>query len=753
MLYARVVLPLAQPAYTYAFDESEGIGVGDAVVVQFGARRYYTGIVWQIDTEPPQVGRIKSILRRLYSTPLVNGWQRRMWEWVADYYICTMGEVMRMALPSLAKPSADSFEEFSQEIFKMPTESYVALPQELHGLDNERLEQRIAELCRRAPRRADVMREIAALASGKGAADGFVRRRLVDVDASLLAAMRSRGLIRTQMRERGADSETAADFLLPRLSPAQQRAHEQICQAVGRAQPALLYGVTGSGKTEIYMHLIAETLSRGKDVLMLVPEIVITSQLVERMERIFSSHVTSYHSKLTPRRRTEIYLRLASSSGGELVVGARSAVFLPLPHLGLIVVDEEHDPSYKQADMQPRYNARDCAVIMGRLAGAGVVLGSATPSLESYVNSLSGKYLRVDLAERYGQSEPPAVIVSDTMRAVKRGERKVHFNKVLLDGMAEALDAGEQTMLFQNRRGYAPYIECRECGWTARCPHCNVTLTLHRQPERLECHYCGYTMAPPAACPNCKTQDISTMGFGTEKVEQEVAGLFPQARVARLDRDTSTSERAFRSIVTAFESGETDIMVGTQIITKGFDFGRVSLVGILNADNLLNAPDFRSAERAFQLMMQVAGRAGRRRSGSRVVIQTSQPQHPVVRQVAAGDYEAMARQQLDERRTFNYPPYSRLTRFALRCRDYERLRSAANAMADMLRRKFGNRVMGPVSSAIETIRGEHRAEIVVKIESGASFHKAREMMREVLTVMRSAPEYRSIVISVDVDAQ
>ncbi len=753
MLYARVVLPLAQPAYTYAFDESAGIGVGDAVVVQFGARRYYTGIVWEITSERPQLGRIKSISHRLYSAPLVGEWQRRMWEWVADYYICTPGEVMRMALPSLAKPSANSFEEFSKEIFKMPVESYVALSEELQALDDEHLDQCIGQLCRRAPRRAAIMRRIASLAAEKGAADGFVKRRLIDADASTLAAMRSRGLIRTLLREREAAGETAGDFLLPRLSPAQERACGEIRQAFGQSQPALLYGVTGSGKTEIYMHLIAQTLAQGRDVLMLVPEIVITSQLVERMERVFSAHVTTYHSKLTPRRRTEIFLRMASSSGGELVVGARSAVFLPLLHIGLIIVDEEHDQSYKQTDTQPRYNARDCAVIMGRLTGAGVVLGSATPSLESYVNALSGKYRRVDLTERYGGGELPSVTVSDTMRAVKRGERKVHFNKVLLDGIAGALEAGEQVMLFQNRRGYAPYVECRECGWTARCPHCNVTLTLHRQPERLECHYCGYTTTLPATCPNCKTQNISAMGFGTEKVEQEIARLFPEARIARLDRDTSTSERAFRTIVTAFEQGETDIMVGTQIITKGFDFDRVSLVGILNADNLLNAPDFRSAERAFQLMMQVAGRAGRRSGGSRVIIQTSQPQHPVVRQVAAGDYEAMARQQLDERRTFNYPPYSRLTRFALRCRDYDRLREAANAMADKLRRKFGRRVMGPVSSAVEAIRGEHRAEIAVKIESGASFGRAREMMREVLADMHSSPDYKSVTIAVDVDAQ
>ncbi len=357
------------------------------------------------------------------------------------------------------------------------------------------------------------------------------------------------------------------------------------------------------------------------------------------------------------------------------------------------------------------------------------------------------------LDERYGGGELPRVVVSDTMRAVRRGERKSHFNRALLDGIGRALDAGQQVMLFQNRRGYAPYVECRECGWTARCPHCNVTLTLHRAPARLECHYCGYSIDPPAACPNCKTQDISNMGFGTEKVEQEIARLFPEARVARLDRDTSTSERAFTRIVSAFDQHRTDIMVGTQIITKGFDFGSVSLVGILNADNLLNAPDFRASERAFQLMMQVAGRAGRRRSGAEVVIQTSQTDHPVIRQVAAGDYESMARMQLAERRTFLYPPYSRLTRFMLRCRDYERLRQCARAMSDMLRRKFGSRVMGPVSSAVETIRGEHRAEILVKIESGASFDRARAMMREVVAAAAAMQEFKQVTLSVDVDAQ
>ncbi len=406
MLYARIVLPLAQPPYTYAFDESLGIGVGDAVAVQFGARRYYTGIVWEITTERPSVGRIKEVCRRLYGVPLVGERQRRLWEWVADYYMCTLGEVMRIALPSAAKPSADSFDEFSEEIFTPRRESYVALCDELRRLDAAAFEAQAEELSRRAPRRLSTLRGIARLASERKAADGFVPRRLLDADAGQIATLRSRGLIVVEQREVAAERIDRSDFLLPQLSDVQQRALDQTLGAFDERKPALLWGVTGSGKTEIYMHLMARTLARGGSVLMLVPEIVMTSQLIERIETVFPSRVTAYHSKLTPRRRTEAYLRLAASAGGEIVIGVRSSIFLPLPSPDLLIVDEEHDASYKQTDMQPRYNARDCAVMIARQSGASIVLGSATPSLESYVNGLAGKYRTVRLDERYGGGEP-----------------------------------------------------------------------------------------------------------------------------------------------------------------------------------------------------------------------------------------------------------------------------------------------------------------------------------------------------------
>ncbi len=749
MLYAQVVLPLAQPMYTFSVDEALGVGIGDAVVVQFGSSRYYTGIVWSISAQRPEYPRIKPILKRLYSTPLVTAEAQRLWEWIAEYYMCTIGEVMRVALPALAKPSATTLSELDERSIEPPTETFVALAEELRTKEN--LAAYINKHSRKAPRRTETMDRIAALAIERRSADGFVPRRLVDAETVHIADLKRRGLI--ELREATIEAtHDKDDFLLPTLSEAQQRALDAIDEGHRNNKVALLHGVTGSGKTEIYVHLIARTLAEGRDVLVLVPEIVITSQLVERLERIFEGRTTTYHSRLTPLRRGETFLRLASSAGGELIVGVRSAIFLPMKRPGLIVVDEEHDANYKQTDPTPRYNARDMAVVMGRIYGAKVVLGSATPSLESLYNATTGKYAYIELTERWGEAVLPEVIISDTIRAVKRNERKTHFNLELLQNIHRSLSAGEQAILFQNRRGYAPYIQCRTCGYSPRCPHCNVTLTRHKATDRMECHYCGYNMPAPKMCPNCEVQDMALMGFGTEKVAEEISRLMPEARIERLDGDTSTSERAFKRIVTRFDSGEADILVGTQILTKGFDFGGVTTVGILNADNLLTMPDFRASERAFQLMMQVAGRAGRRNDRGRVVIQTSQPKHPVIRFVASGDYHAMANSELAERRAFGYPPYSHLIRLLMRHEEYNLLHHAAHALATVMRKKFGARVMGPVSAALEMLRGEHRAEILLKIESGASMQRARTLLREAITTVEGDSQYKTVKISVDVDA-
>ena len=726
-----------------------GVGIGDAVVVQFGSSRYYTGIVWSLSAQRPEYPRIKPILKRLYSTPLVTPEAQRLWEWIAEYYMCTIGEVMRVALPALAKPSATTLTELDERSIAPPTETFVALAEELRT--EEALAAYVTKHQRKAPRRTETMDRIAALAMERRSADGFVPRRLVDAETVHITDLKRRGLI--ELREAPVEAtHDKKDFLLPTLSAAQQHALDAIDEGHRNNKVALLHGVTGSGKTEIYIHLIANTLAEGRDALVLVPEIVITSQLVERLERIFEGRTTTYHSRLTPLRRGETFLRLASSAGGELIVGVRSAIFLPMKRPGLIVVDEEHDANYKQIDPSPRYNARDMAVVMSRIYGAKVVLGSATPSLESLYNATTGKYAYIELTERWGEAVLPEIIVSDTIRAVKRNERKTHFNLELLQNINRSLSAGEQAILFQNRRGYSPYIQCRTCGYSPRCPHCNVTLTRHKATDRMECHYCGYNMPAPKMCPNCEVQDMALMGFGTEKVAEEISRLMPEARIERLDGDTSTSERAFKRIVTRFDSGEADILVGTQILTKGFDFGGVTTVGILNADNLLTMPDFRASERAFQLMMQVAGRAGRRNDRGRVVIQTSQPKHPVILFVASGDYHAMANSELAERKAFGYPPYSHLIRLLIRHEDYNLLHHAAHALAMVMRKKFGARVMGPVSAALEMLRGEHRAEILLKIEAGASMQRARTLLREATATVEGDPKYKSVKISVDVDA-
>ncbi|MBQ2374844.1 MAG: primosomal protein N' [Alistipes sp.] len=749
--YADIVLPLAQPAYCFSIPECVEVQLGDAVAVQFGVRNVYTGIVWRLHNEPPQVKRIKSIGRKLYDVPLLGAEQMRYWEWLAEYYMCTLGEVMRMALPSLIKPKGGDEVEFAKCEFSPRTEAYVALSKQWSRAD---VLAECERMRRRAPRRAEVLEQIVNFEGSGLNSYGEIPRRLLDCDAAQINTLRKAGYIEVNERERWSERADEIVFNLPALSPAQQRVAEEISssQHIGRAVH-LLHGVTGSGKTEIYMHFIAQTLAKGQDVLMLVPEIALTGQLIDRLQTVFGSRVTAYHSKLTALRRTESYLRLARSRGGELVVGARSALFLPLNHLGLVVVDEEHDQSYKQSDTAPRYQGRDCAVVLASLYGARVLLGSATPSLESYANAQWGKYGYSRLEERYGASKSPKIIISDTMRSVKRGERKSHFNIQLLNAMRDALGRGEQVMLFQNRRGFTPFVQCSGCGWTMRCPHCNVTLTMHRVSNRMECHYCGHVADVPRFCPQCETADLKPMGFGTERVEEAVKELFEVARVARLDRDTSTSESAYNRIVRSFEEGQTDVLVGTQMITKGFDFSRVAVVGILNADNLICSPDFRASERAFQLMTQVAGRAGRRENEGVVVIQTSEVEHPVLQWVVAGNYDAMARSELAERHAFNYPPYSRLIQFTLRCDDVQLLRRGSTWFAERLREKFGNRIFGPVSPPVDRIRGVYIMRLMLKIENGRSMSRARELVREALSLVVAHQEYKPINISIDVDAQ
>ena len=731
--FADIVLPLAQPAYTFAVGEGVEVRVGDAVAVQFGKNAVYTGIVWRLHDTPPAKGAAKPILKVLYDKPLLSELQMRFWEWVADYYICSVGEVMRVALPSIIKAKARCEEEFSEYTPKRETTVNLVAETFVGEVRDK--------LMRRAPKRYEALCAIEE-------AGGVLPRHLVELDAAALKALCKAGLVVMGERDYKLNSEWSKT-LLPKLSEAQSRALEEIQHGLSDKRVALLHGVTSSGKTEIYTHLIEERLSRGEDVLFLVPEISLTTQLVERMRGLFGESVTVYHSKLTPNQRTKLYTDMLSSESGNFVVGARSALFLPYKKLGLVVVDEEHDSSYKQTEPNPRYNGRDAAIMLASMHDAKCVLGSATPSLESFANYLSGKYGYARLTERYGGVEMPDIVISDTVRNVKRNERKLHFNKELLDAIANRLENNEQIILFQNRRGYSPYMECPSCGWSARCPHCNVTLSAHQQKGRMVCHYCGYNEPIQRYCPNCKTGELRPMGFGTERVEEAVAELFPEARVLRLDGDTATSGAAYNRIIGAFARHEADILVGTQIVSKGLDFADVTLIGILNGDNLLASPDFRAEERAWQMIMQVAGRSGRRDKRGEVIIQTAEPTHPIYATI--GDYDGVAAKLLAERKQFGYPPFVRIVKVAMRSANQKLLVESSLQLGEQLRKRFGRRVLGPVSPLIDRVRGEWRVELMLKVEVESSFAKARAILREEIALLRTTKEYRNITIICDVD--
>ncbi len=723
---------------------------GMAVAVPFGthAGRLMTGLVWRLHETPPVAKRIREVAHILYGgVQLLSREQMALWEWIAEYYLSTLGEVMRLALPALLKPSALDQAHFVE--VEPHQELYLSLPEAYRS--EEALSELLGRLERRSKRQYEILLQLLELL--RTYSTKRIPRRLIKGDIAPIRALEKQGRLHLD-RASIVEEEPLlrGSFQLPILSEAQKGALASLKEGFERADTALLYGVTGSGKTEIYIHLIAEELARGRDLLLLVPEIALTTQLIERLERIFSSRVIPYHSKLSERRRMEIFLRLAHGRGGNLVVGARSALFLPFNRPGMIIVDEEHDGGYKQSDMAPRYHARDCAVAAARMLHCKCLLGSATPSLESWTNALAGRYALARLEERYGQAVLPTIHLSDTLRAVKRGERKSHFNFLLLDKLKAVLARGEQAILFQNRRGYAPYVSCTVCGHTPRCPRCNVSLTYHRRGERLVCHYCGHAEPMQMACPQCGGA-MQGCGFGTEKVVEELQRLLPEARILRLDRDAVQSERGYRALIESFERGEADILVGTQMVSKGLDFDRVSLVGVLNADNLLLSPDFRAAERAYQLMTQVAGRSGRSARGGEVVIQTSDVNHPIIQHVVAGDYEAMAREELSGREAFKYPPYTRLCRFSLAHREEERVQGAALELGRLLRERFGGRLLGPAAPSIDRIRDEYRAELLLKVERGASQKRARMVLLELLKSYQQNPAYRAVTLRIDVDPQ
>ena len=752
-LFADIVLPLALQPLTFEVGEEfcDHIAVGSGVSVPLGKNKIYTGIVCRLHHNTPPYKRIRQITGIVRSEPLASVGQLALWEWMAEYYMCSMGEIMRAALPSLLKPSADSDDLFSQRVFSLGKEQMLRLGEGVRT--EETLAAALDGLLPRRKAQYAAMMEFCQRVGEEQIFDGEVPRAAMEASLPVIAKLVEGGLLEGFTRERTPHYDAAHLRHAATLTESQQVALDKINGCFSRHHTTLLHGITSSGKTELYIHLANSILREGGSVLYLIPELALTEQLTSRLRRAFGDGLTIYHSGMTPRARTEMYIRLSRSEGGEIVVGTRSAVLLPINNLRLIIVDEEHDESFKQQDPAPRFSARDVAVWMAHNLGCKTLLGSATPSLESFHNAYTGRYGYAWLGERYGAVALPDVVVSDTIKSAKRGERKGHIGKELYDAIKGALENHQQVMLFQNRRGFAPYLECPSCGWSARCPHCGVTLTYYKKGNKLRCNLCGHSIDSPTHCPSCHAGEPEPQGFGTEKIEEVVAEIFPEARLARLDGDTVASAGRMRSIVRSFESGETDILVGTKLITKGFDFSGVAVVGVLNADNLLSRPDFRAEERTFQTLVQIAGRAGRSDGKGRTIVQTSQPDNHTIIQSASNDYIAMARSQLRDREAFDYPPFVRLVRLSLRATSPELVWRGANYLAHRLRELIGKGVTDAHAPALSHSHDNYYMEILVKIGRSESPADTKGLIRECLREFAKDKLYRNIAVTIDVDPQ
>lgn len=822
--YADLILPLAVPQYyTYRVPEAlrENVYPGCRVNAAIGKRRIYTALVRRLHQTPPEGFEVSEILDVVDKTPLVGEKHFRFWEWIADYYMCTVGEVYRAAVPSGLKPESETriylqedasefpdaeagtiadnilqileaengltvreisartgrknilrdlnllagqqlitMEEGVRERYKPKTEDYVILGEGY--ADEKKLSENLELLDKRAPKQAKLMMTFLDHRSrGRSGAEELMAtaelKRKAGVSHAVLTGLVKKGLLEIITLETSRLRETEKGARPPNpLNPSQSRALTAIREAHLGKEVVLLHGVTSSGKTEVYIHLIAEQISQGKQVLYLLPEIALTAQIIERLRNVFGDKVGVYHSKFSDAERVEVFRNLTGkrtddSPSYQVILGVRSSVFLPFSNLGLIIVDEEHETTYKQFDPAPRYNARDAAVVLAGMHSARVLMGTATPSFESYLNTHTGRYALVEMKERFKDIELPEVKVINTREARRKKQMKTHFSPVLIDEIEKALGNHEQVILFQNRRGYSPYIECTACGWIPYCKNCDVSLTYHMKSNSLHCHYCGFTLRHPSNCTSCGSSDIHTRGFGTEKVENEIASVFPDAKLARLDLDTTRTRRAYEKIIRDFEHRKVDILIGTQMVSKGLDFDHVRIVGILNADNMLNFPDFRSYERSFQLMAQVSGRAGRKNERGKVIIQTGDPENAVIRCVVQNDYQGFFNQQIGERKQFKYPPFCRIVKLTLRHKQLPQVSQAAGKLAGLLRRELGDRVVGPEFPLINRLYNLHQKCIIVKIERDRHFSARRAFMMECIEQIRRDEVLKNVQIVPDVD--
>lgn len=806
MKFAEIIvpLPLAQ-SYTYSVPDemAHALQVGMRVIVHFGARQFYTGIILEIHDRKPDYDKIKPISAILDDKPTLLPSQLQLWQFISSYYQASFGDIYKAALPSALKIETETTVSL---IAEMVTEysDYSTPETAVINILSDGKEHPITDFSTYRLRHVRQLIERGVVANNESTscaykpkyetnitlAEGFeqvrellprlqktpkqhklletyihlsastehiTKKMLLDetgyTDAPLKSLIGKGILAQTQRRIDRIDTTTLPWEAIHPLSDAQQTAYEEIEAQFKVFNTVLLHGVTSSGKTEIYIRLIKKYIEAGKQVLMLVPEIGLTQQLSARMKRFFGSAMGIYHSYCTNYERVETYNRQLSDTPYRLILGVRSSIFLPFKNLGLIIVDEEHDTSYKQNISAPRYQARDAAIYLAGMHGAKALLGTATPSVETYANCHFKKYGLVTLSERYGRIELPAVRIVNMQECYKKRAIKGHFSFELIKAMTAVLHNKHQIILFQNRRGFASYTECTECGYVPRCPNCDVSLTYHKRDNTLTCHYCGYTVPMQPVCPECHRPTLSTRGFGTEQIEEETRALFPEATVARLDIDTTRSARAFDRIFQSFQSGETDILIGTQMITKGLDFDNVALVGVLNADNLLNHPDFRAYERAYQMLVQVGGRTGRKKLQGEMIIQTSQPENPIIGQIMRHDYQTFFAQQMIERHTFKYPPYYRLIRITVKHQDEHICNMAVKRLASRLRLRFGNRVLGPDVPVVGKIQNKFLKNIMIKIELTASVHRAKQIIADEITAVRSVKPESTAIFVLDIDPQ
>jgi primosomal protein N' (replication factor Y) len=817
-VFANVILPVPIPRfYTYCVPAElvPEIAIGKRVIVQFGAKRFYSAIVHDIHTTKPEGYDVKDIISVLDDKPVVNNIQLELWKWMSSYYLCTIGEVMKAALPSGLKLESETkvyynedfeaggqltqseeiilnlladrqmlavneiakvykkrdllkiikklvddgalfIEESLKDRHRPKTEAYIELMPHLY--EEAELKQ-VFDALNKAPRQLEILMKYIQLSGIYTAKLSEVSQKALLENISsgheALKTLIKKGVFRTYEKSIAIDSAyNPSENALKALSPEQEKAMTQLSAEFNTKPVVLLHGYTSSGKTELYIHLIDQQIQMGKQVLYLLPEIALTAQIINRLKAAFGDKVGIYHSKFSDVDRVKVWRGLIDDKiqqHYQIILGVRSSVLLPFNNLGLIIVDEEHENTYKQFDPSPRYHARDTAIVLAQLHGAKTLLGTATPSIDSYFNAENGKYGLVNLFQRFGNMDLPEITIVNTAEAKLRKQMKSHFHPVLVESMTEALEQGEQVILFQNRRGYSPYLQCSVCQAIPKCKNCDVSLTYHKNINTLLCHYCGFSSNKISSCDACGSSSLVMHGFGTEKIEDELSIFLPNRKIGRMDLDTTRSRRAYEDLIADFENGELDVLVGTQMISKGLDFDNVSLVGILDADQLLNFPDFRSYERSFQLMAQVSGRSGRKNKQGKVIIQTTDPKNYIIHDVINNDFTHMYRTQLEERKNFGYPPFTRLIKLTLKHKNKILLDYAADEMATLLRKSFGTRIFGPEYPIISRINNWYQKNILIKIEKQASVVKGKELILQAMTSMANHASYHSVFIQPDVD--